>query len=453
MEKENEKNEKLQNNLQELGIFQLRNLARQVGVKLPTTFKKAELIQKITEIVQGEKEPFFRKDKKGRPTKYPADINLLSSLDVDEKEAIIKPEAFHNISYPSIASFEAIKLTELKSDVKDVRTGYINVEREGFAVFFEVPQKSASPIYVKRELVAKYNLRDGDQVVVEVAKSVDSDLIVSTILDVKGIRKDGKFCNFLEQEKIPSTKPILWGEDALGKFYSSLIPAYCGDKILIKNTQKDIAYLANLDFLKRASESKDITDIVVLGINCAEEFVLELEKMPKVTCLTSLFGNDAKYQQFLVNLALKRAINLASIEGNNVLFVVLNLDTVLDLYSGEEYEQMLQTFKKFITFAKQTNSASLTVAYFAFNQSLIEKFDAVQNLMLEYLTLKYLTKSQIRYNLVNSFRQELAFSGLERLSLRQKVSAYLERTDDYASLANIIESCKDVQSIMQKLDN
>ena len=81
MEKENEKNEKLQNNLQELGIFQLRNLARQVGVKLPTTFKKAELIQKITEIVQGEKEPFFRKDKKGRPTKYPADINLLSSLD------------------------------------------------------------------------------------------------------------------------------------------------------------------------------------------------------------------------------------------------------------------------------------------------------------------------------------------------------------------------------------
>ena len=55
--------------LNEFGIFQLREIARNVGVHLPTTYKKDDLIQKILQVVRGEIEPFVAKNKKGRPPK------------------------------------------------------------------------------------------------------------------------------------------------------------------------------------------------------------------------------------------------------------------------------------------------------------------------------------------------------------------------------------------------
>ena len=57
------------NNLEDLGIYQLRELAREIGVHLPTTMRKGDLIQKIREIASGEAQPFVATTKKGRPPK------------------------------------------------------------------------------------------------------------------------------------------------------------------------------------------------------------------------------------------------------------------------------------------------------------------------------------------------------------------------------------------------
>lgn len=55
--------------LQELGIFEIRNLAREVGVHLPTTLKKQELIDKIMNILAGKTEPYIKKNKTRQTTK------------------------------------------------------------------------------------------------------------------------------------------------------------------------------------------------------------------------------------------------------------------------------------------------------------------------------------------------------------------------------------------------
>ena len=61
--------ESLRDELEKLGIYQLRMYARRVGVKLATTLKKADLIDAILQVVSGEKEPYVKKTKKGRPPK------------------------------------------------------------------------------------------------------------------------------------------------------------------------------------------------------------------------------------------------------------------------------------------------------------------------------------------------------------------------------------------------
>ena len=44
---------------EKLGIYDLRNAARELGVERPTTLKKSELIAQIEKIKSGEKEPCF----------------------------------------------------------------------------------------------------------------------------------------------------------------------------------------------------------------------------------------------------------------------------------------------------------------------------------------------------------------------------------------------------------
>ena len=56
------------NQLYELNIHSLRNIARKVGVKAPTTLKKKALINEILQIDSGKKRPCMP-NKKGRPLK------------------------------------------------------------------------------------------------------------------------------------------------------------------------------------------------------------------------------------------------------------------------------------------------------------------------------------------------------------------------------------------------
>ena len=55
--------------LSNIDVHSLRNLAREIGVRAPTSLKKAELIDEIIQIKKGVKQPYTLK-KAGRPLKY-----------------------------------------------------------------------------------------------------------------------------------------------------------------------------------------------------------------------------------------------------------------------------------------------------------------------------------------------------------------------------------------------
>lgn len=69
-------------NLQQLSIYELRSIARNTGVKSPTTKRHNELIESILKIQNGEEQAFS--SKKGRPPKNINFSNKISDLNVVE---------------------------------------------------------------------------------------------------------------------------------------------------------------------------------------------------------------------------------------------------------------------------------------------------------------------------------------------------------------------------------
>ena len=76
--------------LQRLSVYTLRNIAREIGVKSPTTLTKQSLIEEILQIESGKRKP-CEPSKRGRPS-----IDCLENkgnkilLEIREKHALKK---------------------------------------------------------------------------------------------------------------------------------------------------------------------------------------------------------------------------------------------------------------------------------------------------------------------------------------------------------------------------
>ena len=84
--------------LDKLNYHVLRNLAREVGVRAPTSFAKGKLIDEILLIESGKKEP-FKGTSKGRPVKKNTiDKISLEQISVSIEKEKIKTEIIETLS-------------------------------------------------------------------------------------------------------------------------------------------------------------------------------------------------------------------------------------------------------------------------------------------------------------------------------------------------------------------
>ena len=93
-------------NLKEINVYSLRSLARQIGVKSPSTLNKDALINEIVEIKSGKKEPYFA-SKVGRPTKA-----IVKLEDMYKKESLL--------SFDKVELQKEIKQQLISSILKEI---------------------------------------------------------------------------------------------------------------------------------------------------------------------------------------------------------------------------------------------------------------------------------------------------------------------------------------------
>ena len=148
-------------------IFELRNIARDIGVASPTIYKKEELIEKIFQIINGEAKPHIPKSRQGRPPKSIATSTRKSVIDVilptgnnvytiDEQEPLYLSESvqafLENEKNPSKKIIDIYGYL----DITPYGYGFIRREREVYSAF--------AGAYISPKLIYAHKLKHGDYI-------------------------------------------------------------------------------------------------------------------------------------------------------------------------------------------------------------------------------------------------------------------------------------------------
>ena len=157
--------------LDKRGIHELRDLARQVGVHLPTTMKRDDLIDEIMAIISGEKEPYKRSTNRGRPAKMSRNYNDLTEilLPTDKSILIDSNNLVFNagdVEYSNTAEKDFVGYVKLYDNYGVVRT------------------KNLESILVTYATISKYELVNGDYIMGFAKEAKD---IVSSILKINNV--------------------------------------------------------------------------------------------------------------------------------------------------------------------------------------------------------------------------------------------------------------------------
>lgn len=149
--------------LENLGIYELRSVARQVGVYSPTKYKKDILIGKITAIVSGEEQPYIKKTNQGRPPKQIAGLDEILNIfvpNIEQKDQF--EQKFHeNLFTPAL--MQTIKV--LPNNFEEFE-GYLRILNGNYGVVFKNGyfEGNKHTYYLTPQILTKIGLREGDHI-------------------------------------------------------------------------------------------------------------------------------------------------------------------------------------------------------------------------------------------------------------------------------------------------
>lgn len=322
----------LNDKLNELNIFALRDLARKTGVSSPTSKTKDELIRRITAIINGEEKPVENKTKQGRPPKV-FGYDYLGVL--TDKNPLSTKISFNQDS----VEYEAC-------DVMTV-VGTLEITQNNSAILI-VNQKGVNfKYFVPKDVMANYNLRTGDKLVVEVDPD-ESRKIVSCIYNINGCPISSFSNERIDYANIPHNQTAVeigFLENVEGIKISKGENVYAYGSNNKQNTNLAInvlnsAQIKNKIYLNISITEKNKSNIIG---NKAEMFLADINE-------------DISDVQRLVVLAIERAKRLLEC-GEDVLIVV---DDMLSIYSAEK--EKVNLIRNLASISKNTtNNGSITL--------------------------------------------------------------------------------------------
>ena len=369
--------------LNEYNIFELRAIGRQVGVHLPTTYRKDVLISKILAILHGEAQPHVRQTNKGRPAKGVLMAQSSANIMNAEKDPYNEwlPASVYNASRSlyQVRSPQAGMLMDVMSQGTNKEnkklSGFVELYPEGWGVArSNADKKSNEDALVPQALVAKADLRYGDYITglgkLNIADGHNYFSSIETIND----QKAGKRCASFDS--LPARHPI--------------------EKIVLKSGKVDVACIEQnslLGFGQRcliAASDAELVSKFLIGLaediegKKADVVFVSLDKRPedefrftegsKIKQQFCGFGINPKEQLRVLEFELESAKRRAEMGGYVVLFVdgLLELmrlynhfveNTGKEIAGGIDYG-VLTLIKKFLNNAKNTAEAgNLTLIY------------------------------------------------------------------------------------------
>lgn len=309
--------------MRNMGIFDLRSLARDIGVHSPTIYKKEELISKIMQIMNGEKTPQMPKSRQGRPPKARNNFVVnqnggmitLSNTFYDNNNNLGLDDIEYDFSSPRSNSLSTLldSLPQAEFEYDDngeFENGegyYLKVGSEGY-IF--VNGKSAdlnTAILVPNELVVCSNIRPGDFIKCVYRNSKKINLRIATQL-----KNLDEFIS--EKEKYTNLK-IIQSNNYFKPTSKLNFKIKEGSKVVLKvNSLSEYQGLLN-ECINFCKDNKCI--FVNLCLDALPEYNLNFEES-----FYTEIGDTDKMNLFLVELVINRLMRL--IESGEKVIILIN---------------------------------------------------------------------------------------------------------------------------------
>ncbi|MBQ7602725.1 MAG: hypothetical protein IJU58_01060 [Clostridia bacterium] len=337
-------------NLEDLGIFQLRELAREVGVHLPTTMRKAELIQKIREVASGEAEPFVPTTKKGRPPKQyqvtssqPNAINR--EYDYRNWGKSILPYAEKQVSVYRISDNSSFIFDERKYGTKFDIEGIVSIDEAGNARLHEgtISQIGEKRIArIEYPVITKFGIKDGDYIKGRMGESLrDGGYSLFDVRNINGQDYPLRRIDFASSKALPVVQKINF-ENPQMSILRYVAPVGKGQRVLVRSCDN----IVPKHFLHTLAKSfSDEIKVLYLSLDEQPEDYYD-NNQANLEYVLCPFDLPVDKQLYILELALNRVKRMAEI-GQDVVIVLEDLFTIARLYGrcykasglgdGEEY--------------------------------------------------------------------------------------------------------------------
>ena len=330
-------------NLTQLGIFELREVARNIGVHLPTTYKKDELIEKIIQVANGFVDPFVPKTKKGRPPK--SLISKKSTESSSDNQANLKNQfSWLKGSYVEVGSKDFF--SELRVSMRDVsfHAKNPNNKQEEFGILFVEPDKTGALhiggfeninendiAYVSEDLIEVYKLKTGDKLKVFTFLNLDEQKVVEDIVEINDV--DAKTfkrenCFGTNRQVLSSSELLDFSNDQKLSILNVVSPIGKGQRVFVHSNNSQTNSMFFEKITKQAEKLNLKTIIIALDKRPEDKKLFSIES---ATVLFSNFDTTPFRQMYLTEMGIERAKRLCE-NGEDVLLIVDGLLPVLRTY-------------------------------------------------------------------------------------------------------------------------
>ncbi len=332
----------LKENLNELNIFALRDLARKTGVASPTSKKKEDLIKEIVEIVSGKKEPQM-KTKQGRP-----------------------PKTF-GYSFSNLFDFGSVQTLNQKIENSSgcetaTVAGWLELVNNNSALLWVEKDLRNVNYFVPNETLKNVEVKMGDRAVAEILSDGSTNVVqkIFSINDCPINQMEKNRLDYSNVQHVFPTKKLTFKK----KEYNNL-NILLGENVYFYGENNNNNTKSIVDMLMNC----EVQNKLYLNVSLAEKNKLFLSNLKTCENFVCNLTDDADVVRRLISLSIERAKRILEC-GEDCVIVVDDINSI----SAIEKDGF-RLIKNLVTLTKNCDKGSITLLAIIpdRNQNSIEK--------------------------------------------------------------------------------
>lgn len=326
-----------QEQLNELSIFSLRELARRVGVSSPTSKKKQQLIDDIIAINNGAIKPYVPKTKQGRPPKtFGYDVSSIFN-DKENQIPVFSKTACLNQEYEE---FEHMDLIEAK--------GVVEITSNGVGFLWVNKLQDFDCYFIPAEVVEKFKLESGYKILA-IINCEANKVFVQEVLSINGI-KTNEFVkpanDYYSVDHVVEKNQLNFTNNVLKS-----AKMFKGENSYVYGRDNN----ANTEFSIEVANNVEADNVIYINVSVAEKNKHMLKQFKNAELFVSKITDDLETSRRIVTLAIERAVRM--FEQNKHVIVIV--DDALSVASIDNPE--LPILRRLMSLTKNSKNASISI--------------------------------------------------------------------------------------------